>query len=268
MIPKVIHHFAPNEDKWHPIWKICIQSWYIHYPKDHYEHRFWNDNDVTKFVNDEYPQYKKIYDKLPLHIMKLDFARYLVIHKFGGLYVDMDMFCYKNFYQILNKNIILLEALDKKEITQNSMFGGTVNNDFYIACVENSIYEYEIYKEQLLDLDINDNKKIDFLVQKITSCYNLSKVYYSYDKTNIQLLDKKRFNPFILYYDDILITKHIMTGLWGKEVIDTYERIDDEYSSVALQKLINKKSINFLNFDFYKNYYENTKTLKEIITIQ
>jgi mannosyltransferase OCH1-like enzyme len=44
-----------------------------------------------------------MYKKYPYIIQKCDAVRYFILHRYGGLYVDMDYFCNKSWTEILNK---------------------------------------------------------------------------------------------------------------------------------------------------------------------
>lgn len=273
MMEKIIHHFVP-EDKnlWHPVWKKCLESWFIHFPEPEYEHKFWynsgNKNDaITDFVKNEYPEYLNSYSILPLHIMKIDFVKFLVIYKYGGLYVDMDIYCYKNFYHMLSKDIVLLEAFSELEVIQNSMFGGKKNNHFYINCVHEIINAYHNNKNQfdthlplIYDNVIDSHRSNDMtnsLVHRTTGSLLLSEIYKKYDKENILVLKKEIFNPSVLYYDKFLITKHMLTGIWGKDtfnLLNSFKNKNDSCEEHLRRIYIDFRNIDINNFDFYRNY--------------
>ena len=133
MIPKIIHHTAPtNTNKWHPIWNRCLDSWKRHFPEPEYVHFMWNDEDLDKLIHDSYPGFWNLYQSFNCHIIKIDFARHAMLHLHGGIYADMDLFCYKNFYDELDCDTVMLEALAEDEILQNSMMISSQGNGFML----------------------------------------------------------------------------------------------------------------------------------------
>lgn len=90
MIPAIIHqiwmtgdvpaHLAPLAESWrkqHPSW----------------EYRLWTDASLATFVKDSYPHVWDLYRRYPEMIQRVDAARYMLLHHFGGLYADFDVEC-------------------------------------------------------------------------------------------------------------------------------------------------------------------------------
>jgi mannosyltransferase OCH1-like enzyme len=86
-IPKIIHqswkdtNLPPRFEKWR-------KQWLKMHPD--YTFMFWTDEDNRKLVMEHYPWLLTIYDAFPKPIMRADLARILYMHKFGGVYVDLD----------------------------------------------------------------------------------------------------------------------------------------------------------------------------------
>ena len=111
MIPKIIHQTAyANKDEWHPIWKHCQQSTLKHFKN--FEYKFWDDDSLDNFVKEKYPQIYEEYKNFKCHIFQLDCVRYLLLHYYGGIYIDMDVYCYDNFYDELKKHYSLDEIVE------------------------------------------------------------------------------------------------------------------------------------------------------------
>jgi len=71
-----------------------------------YNYKFFTDSDISQFLKDNYEEYLKTYDKLPLKIQQIDFFRYIAIYHFGGIYLDLDMECKKNMNSMLTHNSV------------------------------------------------------------------------------------------------------------------------------------------------------------------
>lgn len=50
----------------------------------------WTDDDLRQLVKEHYSRFLPMYDAYPHHIMRVDAARYFLLHYHGGLYADLD----------------------------------------------------------------------------------------------------------------------------------------------------------------------------------
>ena len=88
MIPATIHQtwktadvparFAASAESWrtlHPAW----------------EYRLWTDESLEAFVHETYPEMWDLYRRYPEQIYRVDAARYMLLHHFGGVYADLDI---------------------------------------------------------------------------------------------------------------------------------------------------------------------------------
>jgi mannosyltransferase OCH1-like enzyme len=56
-----------------------------------YKYHLYLDEDMNKFVNEYFPGViADSYNKLNIIVAKVDFWRYLILYKYGGIYLDMD----------------------------------------------------------------------------------------------------------------------------------------------------------------------------------
>lgn len=56
-----------------------------------YNYYLYTDDDIDNFVNTYYQgEISECYNKLNIIVAKVDFWRYLVLYKYGGVYLDMD----------------------------------------------------------------------------------------------------------------------------------------------------------------------------------
>ncbi|MGE0024281.1 MAG: glycosyltransferase family 32 protein, partial [Hyphomicrobium sp.] len=51
-----------------------------------FEYVFFDDAAVERFIDDEFPQYRALYDSFPVRIQRFDFFRYLAVYRLGGFY--------------------------------------------------------------------------------------------------------------------------------------------------------------------------------------
>lgn len=62
-----------------------------------YNVQVYGDDECRQFVSEHYPQFLASYDALPEPVMRADMWRYLVLHKYGGVYLDSDIQCLHEF---------------------------------------------------------------------------------------------------------------------------------------------------------------------------
>jgi mannosyltransferase OCH1-like enzyme len=75
--------------KLHPIVQAKIDLFKNKNPE--YKYNLYTDADMDNFVNEHYKgEIAECYNKLNIIVAKVDFWRYLVLYKYGGIYLDMD----------------------------------------------------------------------------------------------------------------------------------------------------------------------------------
>mmetsp|Transcript_27782 Transcript_27782/g.58700 ORF Transcript_27782/g.58700 Transcript_27782/m.58700 type:complete len:355 (+) Transcript_27782:147-1211(+) len=93
-IPKIVHQewksreLPPNFKVWND---ECIAQ------NPDWEFRLWTDDDNLKLVEEHYPQLLKLYHNYTEKIKRIDMIRFLYLHKFGGVYMDLDIICVRPF---------------------------------------------------------------------------------------------------------------------------------------------------------------------------
>jgi mannosyltransferase OCH1-like enzyme len=229
MIPKIIHQMGPsNPNNWHPIWKECQDSWKINFSD--FQYVFWNDEDIRNFIEKNYSDILKYYDEFPYNIMRVDISRYLILHSYGGIYADLDIYCYKNFYDDLVNDLYIVESWeDWGEKVQNSLMISNPNNNFWIKCIRCCIEKF------ICSASKNYTNSTEYILN-ISGPKLLSEVLGN----EVTLLPKQIFNPMIRNQfnwswgdysspehfnaltdfnemnkiNDGVITRHYLTGKW------------------------------------------------------
>lgn len=69
------------------------QSWQHHHPD--WQYTLWTDADNLALIETHFPWFLPTYLSYPHPIQRVDAARYFIIRKFGGVYVDLDFECLK-----------------------------------------------------------------------------------------------------------------------------------------------------------------------------
>jgi mannosyltransferase OCH1-like enzyme len=259
-IPKIIHHIAPKNIKnHHPIWKICYESWLKEFPEPEYRHMMWNDeDDIDNLVKNNFLQHWKLYSSFPFHILKIDFSRLCILYEYGGIYADMDMFCYENFYSnLISSKVFLIQENKGKVIqdrVQNSLMCAVKNSSFFLECMNmcNELFysnqNINQEKEELHKLLSNNKiteKQFQDYVWKITGPHLLSEVYLK-NKEVVSILPKEQYNPNKKAHNKNIKTKHMETGMWGKDALEHIKSLNLSFEEVY--------DLDISKFNFYKNY--------------
>jgi inositol phosphorylceramide mannosyltransferase catalytic subunit len=87
-IPKRIIQTGPSRDL--PLLHRAVVS-NIRLLNPEFEYRFFDNGDVERFFDTEFPQYRPIFDSFRFRIQKYDFFRYLAVYRYGGFYLDLDV---------------------------------------------------------------------------------------------------------------------------------------------------------------------------------
>lgn len=71
-----------------------------------YEFLLFTDEEVTEFVETEYPQFLDAFNSFPEIIYKMDLFRLLAVHKLGGIYLDLDVYPLRSFDSLLEHDCV------------------------------------------------------------------------------------------------------------------------------------------------------------------
>jgi mannosyltransferase OCH1-like enzyme len=256
-IPKYIHQLAPDEkDDWHPLWHHCRESW-LHKFKS-VSFIMWSDSEAEQLVKTHYPYYYHLYMNFPFHINRIDFVRFCILHQYGGIYADMDMFCYEDFYHELTEDLYLVGSLMHKEVVQNSLMASTPKQEFFIECMNKCKDAFDSNMHSYDASNITTRESNDYILN-VTGPRLLSEAYAA-TNSKVSILPAETYNPNYLTYNSNLRTKHMLTGRWGTEMMHI-KKIEHEQhvDSISHQDYLKKdyegfRNVNVDSFDFNKNY--------------
>ena len=198
-IPKIIHQTAPNDKKdWHKDWFDCQKTWFSLFPD--FEYKMWNDDDIDKLVSDNFPEfYNNTYKNYDQKIKKIDTSRYCMLYMYGGMYVDMDYICYKNFWDIIPRDkICISESPFPYEYLQNSLMISKPKHTFWLDVLQEASKRAELHTVTATGPIL------------ITDLYNKN-------PNIIFPLPVNEYNPMSdVQFNESMITRQLMTAVWTK----------------------------------------------------
>jgi mannosyltransferase OCH1-like enzyme len=154
MVERVIHQTYKSLEEIPAVWQKSHQCWKEFAEKFGFEYRFWSDEDLDQLIIDHYPQHLQLYNGYRNKIQQVDFARYAILHRHGGLYVDLDLsvkdqarFC-NLWLMFSNFNVTLGEAESSftnfvgKKFT-NALMMGSKNCKFFSEVMKKAYNPHE-----------------------------------------------------------------------------------------------------------------------------
>lgn len=115
-----------------------------------FEYVYFDESKVESFMNEEFPEYRRVFDSFAYPIQKYDFFRYLVVYRLGGFYFDLDMMLAEPLTSLLRYSCVFpFEGLTLSQLLiseyqmdweiGNYAFGAAAGHPFLKKVVENCI---------------------------------------------------------------------------------------------------------------------------------
>ena len=183
MIPKIINQTwktldIPEE------WKEAVESCENKH-KD-YKHIIWSHEMMEKFVKKEYPDFYDTYMSYTHDIQRCDTFRYLVLYKYGGIYLDMDIVCKKKLDSLLGYDLVLSKSPNISSSYANAFYMVIPNHPFIKFCIDNLPKYVNSYYYFGKHLHVMNSTGPSFLT-------NMIKKYGETNMKNLYILDNKEF---------------------------------------------------------------------------
>jgi mannosyltransferase OCH1-like enzyme len=173
----------------------------------------WNESECTLLVKKKFKWFWETYKSFPYDIQRIDVIRYLIMYRYGGLYVDTDLACYKDIFQYINPSkIYIVESSIPIRTVSNLLMYSPSKHPFWMKVIS------ELPRvRNILYLSRH------FEIMNATGPGLLDTVYHKYRLLyGIHLFPSELFNPIgitnscDLNYIDThdIYTIHYGTGLW------------------------------------------------------
>lgn len=130
-IPKIIHQIWLG-GKLPKKYKKFTDTWKAKHPD--WQYKLWTEKEIDQLGLHN----KKIFDLAENYAQKADIARYEILYRFGGLYVDTDFECVKAF-DVWHHSLDFFVCIEFKRKLRigNSIIGTYAKHPILKACVEN-----------------------------------------------------------------------------------------------------------------------------------
>jgi inositol phosphorylceramide mannosyltransferase catalytic subunit len=122
-----------------------------------FEYLFFDDARMDTFIDEHFPEYRRVFKLFPFPIQRFDFFRYLAIYRLGGFYFDMDLLLASSLsdllafecifpFEELTINRFLREQYGMDWEVGNYAFGAAPGHPFIRAIIENCVRAQEDLK--------------------------------------------------------------------------------------------------------------------------
>lgn len=135
MIPRIIHQYWSNltgPDDPPPDVNQVIKT--TRNLSRGFEHHLWNHQSILTLLEDS-PRWQQTFSQMAIPSMKSDLARILVIHRFGGFYLDAS--CVPRFEHSVERftnndgaSLVVAESSENSETIMNRIFAAEPENPF------------------------------------------------------------------------------------------------------------------------------------------
>lgn len=147
-IPKIIHQiWFQGEDQIPANLLPYHTSWKKYNPE--YEVRVWDQTQIEALINQLENWIKECYFSYKKMIQKIDFAKYAILYTYGGIYMDMDVECFKSLNNtpglnesdliVTNMTFVFFHQLMFKCIGQLDFNDRLINNGIIMATKKNEV---------------------------------------------------------------------------------------------------------------------------------
>ena len=152
----------------------------------------WNLKNCKSLVKTFYTHHLEMYNNYPYIIQRCDAIRYFILHRYGGLYADMDYFCNKPWNEVLKEyrnDLYLVETpnnmgFDKTHISNSLMYSKTPGNVFWSK----------------LFIELELKKNISYYNRHMTIMYTTGPCIVNRIFNNYRFSFKLNYYPYLLFH--------------------------------------------------------------------
>ena len=244
-IPKIIHYCWFGRNPLPESALRCIESWQTFFPD--YEIKQWNEDNfdvnIIPYTQEAYSAKK--------YAFVSDYARFYLLHQYGGLYFDTDVEVIKSFSPILAYGPFMGCERDSTDsggigVAAGLGLGALPGMDIY----QKILTQYQTLHFIREDGSLNIKTVVDYVTNTLKD-HGLQDVPGIQQVADIRIYPKEYFCPKIMDTDDIHITEntysiHHYDASWADELDRRSGR-----RAVKLKKIFGNRLGNMINVVIY-----------------
>ncbi|OCK73898.1 glycosyltransferase family 32 protein [Lepidopterella palustris CBS 459.81] len=132
-VPPIIHHVLLGMTTTPRNWESARAACLAMHPG--YNSKLWTDAEAGDFVAREFPGMVKTWQSYPYTIQKADSLRYMIMYKYGGIFLDLDLHCLRSLDPLRQFSFVAPAA--RPMGISNGFFMASPHHPFLKALVEN-----------------------------------------------------------------------------------------------------------------------------------
>ncbi len=158
-----------------------------------WEIKLWTDDEMEQFINVNYPEYSNTYYNFSKMIMRCDFFRYLIVYHYGGFYLDLDIYMFRDLSDLLQRDLSLFceNVLSDTECT---IFGHDAKEKIRVANYGFGAKPKNKFLYEVLEY-LNNQNKFDGDVIETTGPGMLTRLYHRFKPCELIYPTEKRSPP-------------------------------------------------------------------------
>jgi len=193
-IPKTIHQIWLDKPSMTQFFIRLIDTWKEKNPE--WEHFLWDNENAYAFLEENFENWLPFYEQLTHNVQRFDLLRYLILIKYGGVYVDADYECLDSIDILLENQKIAfgLEPENYAKFHQSNYF---IGNCFMASIPQHPfLIEFiDCLKKNITISNVNKKDKY-WYVMSTTGPIALNQFYHQYQhKELVGLIDSEIICP-------------------------------------------------------------------------
>jgi len=139
-IPKMVHQMWIDDDlSTYPNQPSSNDEW-----KKLYNVTLWTDKTIEQLIATDYPWLYPLYQSYPYNIQRADVSRLAVIHKYGGIYADLDAFPLEDSLEPFMDSDFAIFATHDGNAFSNHFFMAPKNSEILLHLLQN-LYKHDLF---------------------------------------------------------------------------------------------------------------------------
>jgi mannosyltransferase OCH1-like enzyme len=188
-IPQIIHQIwiGPDGQPMPELLSELANTWIQHHPDCQYI--LWGEDSLHELLQAKFPDLVQLMTSYAYEIQRIDVYKWLLLHEFGGLYVDLDCKCLRPIFPLFEDNSCVL--------SQNSEEGQSIIGTFFIASTPQNVFVKEMIKNLSghIENKLKNPAKADIVMSSTGTLYVTDQYNRYKEKDEILVLNYKHIAP-------------------------------------------------------------------------
>lgn len=191
MIPKIIHQTWKDKNL-PPILQEIVEHNKALLQDQGYEFRLWTDEDIAELIQREYPHIFKVFQASRTGVQKGDIARILLVHHYGGIYIDLDMLILKSPEDIIDMSSDKLHITYEPSEQTVKLYGRDdyICNAFFAGNAKNNMLTFMVQNMHAIFLRNGASIFMQFDIFGGAFCKGIIDTYINY-QNDVQIIENR-----------------------------------------------------------------------------